>query len=117
MKATLMALEADFWQASSDGDAYTIASLLTDDACLVGNFGTLDKNATVEINRQGQGGFVFWRVEGESQLVQLTPESAVVYYKATAQRPKQEPFTILMSSTYTLRYGQWQLTFHHQTLL
>ena len=116
-KAKLMALEADFWQASADGDADTIAGILADDARLIGSFGVLDKATTVDINRQGQGAFLFWEIQPEPELVTLTPTTAAVIYRAKAQRPEQEPFTILMSSTYTVIDNQWQLILHHQTML
>lgn len=113
----LMGLEADFWQASSDGDADTIANLLAEDARLVGSFGVLDKATTVAINRQGEGAFVFWQIESEPKFMQLTSETAAVIYKAKAQRPEQDPFTVLMSSTYVYISDRWQLMLHHQTLL
>lgn len=116
LKETLMALEEKFWEASSAANISLIREYLTDDALAVGTFGILDKETTIAIN-EGQPPFLFWRIERAPQILQLTTESAIVIYKATAQREGREPFTVMISSTYVNRNGSWKLVFHHQTPL
>lgn len=116
LKETLMVLEQQFWKASSAADVELIRGYLTDDALVIGSFGVLDKETTLS-GAKGQSPFRFWRVEDEPQLLQLTENSAVIIYKASAQREGREPFTVQMSSTYVNLNGAWKLAFHHQTPL
>ena len=116
LKETLMVLEQQFWEASSAADVELIRGYLTDDALVTGSFGVLDKETTIA-GAEGQSPFVFWRIEDEPQLLQLTENSAVIIYKASAQREGCDPFTVQMSSTYVNLNGAWKLAFHHQTPL
>lgn len=109
-----MGLEEQFWTASSAANVSLIRSYLTDDALTVGTFGVLNKEATVAAN-QGQPPFSFWRINDEPQILQLTKDSAVVIYQATAQRQGRKQFTVIMSSTHVNQNGAWKLAFHHQT--
>lgn len=116
LKETLMTLEEQFWEASSAANVDLIREYLTDDALTVGTFGVLNKDTTLAVN-EGQPPFLFWRIDGATRILQLTTDSAVVIYKATAQREGREPFKVMMSSTYVSRDGVWKLAFHHQTPL
>ncbi|MCC5655352.1 nuclear transport factor 2 family protein [Nostoc sp. XA013] len=116
LKETLMALEEQFWRASSAANVDLIRGYLTEDALTVGNFGVLNKETLIATN-QGQPPFLFWRIVDAPRIMQLTTDSAVVIYKANAQRKGREPFTVIMSSTYVSRGGSWKLAFHHQTPL
>jgi hypothetical protein len=116
LKKILMALENQFWEASSAANIDLIRGYLTDDALTVGSFGVLNKETTVAVN-QGQPPFSFWRIDSEPQCLQLTQDSAIVIYQATARREGREQFTVVMSSTYVNRDGAWKLAFHHQTPL
>ncbi|HEY9735738.1 MAG TPA: nuclear transport factor 2 family protein, partial [Trichocoleus sp.] len=99
LQETLMALEKAFWQASAEGRGDLIRSYLTEDALTVGVFGMLNRETTAAI-AQDQPPFVFWRIDSDPRCLQLTSDSAVVIYQASAQRQGQAPFTALMSSTY-----------------
>lgn len=116
LKQTLMALEEQFWEASSAAFVDLIRGYLTDDALTVGTFGVLNKETTIAVNKE-QPRFLFWRIDDAPRILQLTTDSAVVIYKATAQREGREAFTVMMSSTYVSRDGEWKLAFHHQTPL
>ncbi len=116
LKETLMALEEQFWEASSAANTNLIRSYLTENALTVGVFGILNKETTVAVN-EGQPPFSFWHIDDEPQILQLTEDSAVVVYKTTARREGREQFTVIMSSTYVNQDGSWKLAFHHQTLL
>lgn len=111
-----MALEEQFWEASSAANVDLIRDYLADDALMVGIFGVLNKETTVAANK-GQPPFSFWRIDDEPRILQLTEDSAIVIYRATARREGREQFTVVMSSTYVNRDGWWKLAFHHQTPL
>lgn len=93
-----------------------IRGYLTDDALVIGSFGVLNKETTIA-GAKGQSPFGFWRIEDEPQMLQLTENSAVIIYKASAQWKGSEPFTVQMSSTYVNLNRDWKLAFHHQTPL
>lgn len=114
LKEILMELEKQFWEASSAANGSLIRTYLTDDALMVGTFGVLNKETTIAVN-EGQPPFCFWRIDNAPQLLQLTKDSAVVIYQATAQREEREPFIVMISSTYVSRNDSWKLVFHHQT--
>lgn len=116
LKEILMAHEEHFWDASSVADIDLIREYLTEDALTMGTFGVLDKETTIAVN-DGQPPFILRRIDSAPQILQLTTDSAVIIYQATAQRQGREPFTILISSTYVNRNGAWLLAFHHQTPL
>lgn len=116
LKETLMALEKQFWQASSDANVDLIRGYITDDALTVGNFGVLSKEKTIAVN-EGQPPFLFWHIDNSQQICQLTSEAAVIIDTATARRQGREAFTVNISSTYVNRDGSWKLAFHHQTPL
>ncbi len=88
-----MGLEEQFWRASSAANVNLIRSYLTDDALTVGIFGVLNKEITVAAN-QGQPPFCFRRIDDEPRILQLTEDSAIVIYKATAQREGGEQITM-----------------------
>lgn len=116
LQETLMALEKQFWAASSAANVDLIRAYLTDDALTVGNFGVLNKEETIAVN-EGQPPFLFWHIDNSPQICQLTRDAAVIIYTATARRRGSEAFTVNISSTYVNRNGSWQLAFHHQTPL
>ena len=54
-----------------------------------------------------------FRIENP-QVVVLTPSSATVVYRVTAQRKGSQPYVALISSTY-VRDQDWRLVVHQQT--
>lgn len=116
LKETLMALEKQFWEASSAANVDLIRGYLTNDALTVGNFGVLNKEATIAVN-EGQPPLLFWQIDNSPQVLQLTSDVAIVIYTATARRQGREAFSVNISSTYVNRDGSWKLAFHHQTPL
>ena len=52
----------------------------------------------------------------EHRLLELSEETAVVTYKATAKRPEAaSPYVTRASSAYVRAAGAWKLAFHQQT--
>ena len=51
----------------------------------------------------------------DERVFELGEGSAVVAYRATAQREGGEPYTALFNSTYVREDGAWRLAVHQQT--
>ena len=85
LKENLMALEKQFWEASSAANVALLRGYLTDDALTVGTFGVLDKETMIAVN-EGQPPFLFWHIDNSPQILQLTSDRAIAIYKATARR-------------------------------
>ena len=119
LKETLEQLEHEFFNASisADGDYY--ARNLTEDGLLVfAEIGALDKQACVDAVNGSPGDTTgaSWRIE-DSRLVTLSPDSAILSYRADAVRPGGQPATILVASAYSCQDGAWKLAFHQQTVV
>ncbi len=119
LKSTLEKLEHEYFNASisADGDYYD--RNLTEDGLLVfAETGALDKQACVQAvsGSPGDTTGASWRIE-DSRLVTLSPDSAVLSYRAEATRPGGQPATILVASAYSRQDGAWKLAFHQQTVI
>ena len=51
------------------------------------------------------------------RVLELSDRAAMLTYKATAKRRKDEPYVALASSAYVRDGGTWKLAFHQQTPL
>jgi hypothetical protein len=51
----------------------------------------------------------------DARVVQLNDDSGVVVYSVTAQRPGQEPYSAVISSTFVREEDGWKLAFHQQS--
>jgi uncharacterized protein (TIGR02246 family) len=49
------------------------------------------------------------------RVVEATPDSAIVIYRAGAQRAGEERYEANMTSVYARRDGRWRLVLHQQT--
>lgn len=49
------------------------------------------------------------------RVLQPAPDTAVVFYEATAQREGAAPYSALLSSLYVRRADGWKLAMHQQT--
>ncbi len=63
------------------------------------------------------GGVPAWETYqiDEPSVVGLTGDSGVIAYRVRAQRPGQDAYSALVSSSWVRRRGTWQLICHHQT--
>ncbi|MGA7672037.1 MAG: nuclear transport factor 2 family protein [Nitrolancea sp.] len=112
----LLELEDRGWTALSSGrgaDFYD--EHLTDDARMVFPFGVMDRTGSIEAMRAAPP-WSKYLIE-EPTVTVLTTESAVLTYRATAQREGQPEYRAWMSSIYVRRGGQWKLAVHQQTPL
>jgi len=110
----LVALERQGWQALSDGqggDYYRVN--LAEDALMAFPFGLMGRDDAIAAMEQAPPWATFELVD--PRVVELTEDSAVVVYRANAQRAGQEPYSATISSTFVRRDGRWLLAFHQQT--
>ena len=110
----LIALEHEGWNAlvSGNGGAY-YREHLTADAVMAFPFGVLAREATIEALESAPPweGFEI----STPHVVELSEDSGIVVYSVVAQRPGQEPFSAVVSSTFVRDGGVWKLAFHQQS--
>jgi hypothetical protein len=110
----LIRLERDGWEAlvAGRGGAY-YREHLTANAVMAFPFGVLSREATIEAMESAPP----WdRFEiRDPQVVELGSDSGVVVYSVEAQRPGQEPYSAVVSSTFVREADGWKLAFHQQS--
>ncbi len=110
----LLELEDQGWTALSSGNgAEFYDEHLADDARMVFPFGVMTRADSVEAMRAAPP-WSRYQIQ-DPTVVQLTPESAVLTYRAIAQRDGQPEYRAWMSSVYVLRDGRWKMALHQQT--
>ena len=113
----LIDLERSAWKAlSTSGDAaqkFYDKVLAKDVLMLLPGGMTIDDRATV-VDSMGQANWTSFELSDE-RVFDLTDDSAVVAYKATAERPGAGTYEALLSSTYVREGGAWKLALHQQT--
>jgi len=111
LKDTLLELARKAWDANIKEDADFYAQLLTDDAVGITGFGVMDKVTLVEQMRQ-HSGIPFTKVDmTEPRLIVLTPDSALLTYKATIHALKDGQELILsdyVTTAFVRRDGEWK---------
>jgi hypothetical protein len=112
----LLELEREAWRAlSTDGEtaAAHYEKLLADEVLMLlpGGLVIDDRQAVIESMRGAPwDGFEIT----DERVLELDDRTAVVAYRATAQRSGQD-YEALFNSTYVRDDGQWRLTLHQQT--
>jgi uncharacterized protein (TIGR02246 family) len=110
----IAALERRGWEALSGPDgADFYRDAMADDGLMVFPGLVLDKATTL---RAIAAAPPWSRFELEDvREIAATPDSAIVVYRATAQREGEDPYEANMTSVYARRGGRWQLVLHQQT--
>ena len=110
----LIALEHEGWDAlvSGEGGRY-YREHLTDDALMAFPFGVLTRKATIEAMEAAPARERF--EIADPQVVALCDESGVVFYEVVAQRPGEEPYSAVVSTTFVRDGEVWKVAFHQQS--
>lgn len=113
----LIELEEQGWQAlATEGDAGKrfYSSILGDDALMLFPGGMLIDGKENILDSLAAQPWQSYQID-DSRVIALTDNAKVVVYRVTAQREGSEPYRALISSTYSLNDGKWQLVLHQQT--
>ena len=114
LQQTLVSLEEQGWQALSQGTGADFYERnLADHALMVFPFGVLTREQSIEAIKAAPP-WASFRIE-DPQVVGLTDDSAILTYRATAQRAGQEPYSALMTTVFVKNEGTWKAAFHQQT--
>jgi uncharacterized protein (TIGR02246 family) len=110
----LEALERHGWEAlcGTDGAAF-YRDVMADDGLMVFPGLVLDKAATIGAIAAAPPWSSF-ELDDVREIVP-TPDSAIVTYRATAQRQGEGAYQANMTSVYARRDGRWRLFLHKQT--
>ncbi|WP_188111394.1 nuclear transport factor 2 family protein [Nocardioides antri] len=110
----LVRMETEGWQAlttPSGADYYD--EHLTANAMMAFPFGVMGREEAVESLRAGDPWASF--EISEPQVVELTDDSAILVYRASAQREGAPAYTAVMTSVFVREDGRWLLAFHQQS--
>ena len=114
LRHTLVSTETAGWQALSDGTGADFYDQhLTADAIMVFPFGVLARQQSIESIRAAPPWATF-AIE-EPRIVELDNDSAILTYRATAQRQGEAPYSALMTTVFVWSEGRWMTAFHQQT--
>ena len=105
-------LEIERELGGGSGDTYR--RHLTEDAIVVVPGAAIDREKCAFAIDQSPGWDEFEITD--EQVIELTPESAVLNYRWSSRRG-DETYEALMSSVYVRRDGEWKLALHQQTPL
>ena len=114
----LVAIERQFWDASSNGDGDFYRRNATEDAVFVfpAPTGTIDRATCATIVDSNDTPWR-WYEMADVRLVPICADATVMTYRATAQPEDSNPFSMLVSSAYVRRHDAWLLAFHQQTIV
>jgi Domain of unknown function (DUF4440) len=110
----LLALEREGWEAlvAGNGGAY-YRQRLTADAVMAFPFGVLNREETIEAMESAPPWAQF-EID-DARAVDLGADGGVLIYRVVAQRPGQDPYSAVISSTFVRDGGDWKLAFHQQS--
>ena len=114
LQQTLVLREEQGWQALSQGTgAEFYQRNLANDALMVFPFGVLTREQSIEAITAAPPWASFC-IE-DPRVVVLTDDSAILTYRATAQRAGQELYLALTTTVFVKHEGTWKTAFHQQT--
>ena len=114
MRHTLLDLESQGVEALTSGRAAAFyRDCMTENALMVVPGFVVDKAMFLQ-SIGSEPAWTSFKIE-DPRVVELTPDSAVVLYRARGIRPGQKEYVAQMSSTYVKRGEVWKLAYHQQT--
>lgn len=110
----LITVEREGWDAlvAGHGGEY-YRQKLTEDALMAFPFGVLDRDETIAAMESAPPWDSYEMTD--QRVVELTGDCGVVVYRVRAQRPGQEPFSAVVSSSFVRENDDWKLAFHQQS--
>jgi Domain of unknown function (DUF4440) len=110
----LIALEREGWEAlvaGRGGEYYR--QRLAPEAVMAFPFGVMTREAAIEAMESAPPWASFELID--PHVIELTADAGIVVYSVRAQRPGQEPYSAVISSTFVRQHGSWKLAFHQQS--
>jgi ketosteroid isomerase-like protein len=114
----LLTLKDSALAATQRGDAEFYRNYLSEEAIAIVPIGVIGKEQIIRAMSDNKGAFKSKRIEDTKAIV-LSPESGVVTYKATFERPgtPSEEFSMLVTTVYSKIAGDWKGVLYQQTPL
>jgi hypothetical protein len=114
LSAHLIGLEHEGWEAlvAGDGGAY-YREHLSANALMAFPFGILTRREAIGAIESAPPWE--WFEISDARVVELGHDGGVVVYSVVAQRPGQERYSAVISSTYVRDGDRWKLAFHQQS--
>jgi Domain of unknown function (DUF4440) len=107
-------MEHDGWEALASGRAGGYyRSVLTPDALMAFPFGVMTRDAAIAAMESAPP-WQSYELSAE-RVVPLGDQGGVLVYEVVAQRRGEAPYAAVVSSSYVLQRGRWQLAFHQQS--
>jgi predicted enzyme related to lactoylglutathione lyase len=117
LASELLAIERQMWK----NDAELYAANLTEDAMLVfAETGVISPETALAAIRQENREYRRWAevTFDDVRAVPLTPETAVLNYRATARWEHEQSSEVALCSTvYVRRAGRWKIALHQQSAI
>lgn len=114
LEQTLVALEVQAWQALRQGmGADFYQRNLVPDAVMVFPFGVMTREQTIA-SLQTAAPWSRYQIE-EPHVLSLGEDSAILFYRATAQRTGEPPYIAYLTTAFVKHDGSWRTAFHQQT--
>jgi hypothetical protein len=114
LRNLLLTLETEGWEALSQGTgADFYQRTLADDAVMMFPFGVLTRAESIEAMRAAPPWSTF-EIE-QPNVIRLTDDSALLTYRANAQRTGQDPYAAQATTVFVRRGGTWRPIFHQQS--
>ena len=114
LEQTLVALEEHAWQALSQGTgADFYQQNLVPDAVMVFPFGVMTREQTIA-SLETAAPWSRYQIE-EPHVLSLGEDSALLAYRATAERAGEPPYIAYMTTVFVKQDGSWKTAFHQQT--
>lgn len=114
LAAEIEALERSGWEALAgpDGAAF-YEEIMADEGLMVFPGLVLDKPETIR-TIAAAGPWSSFELS-DIRVVESTPDSAFITYRAAAVRPSEDPYLAMMTTVYARRDGRWRLGLHQQS--
>ncbi len=113
-KATLVALEEEFWRGAGSRDRYARA-LAPDAVHVLPGLGVVGRESVLD----GVAGAEPWTSFAlyDTHIVTIAHDAAALVYTARAERGSGAPYSAAIASVYRHSDDRWQLVLHQQTPL
>jgi hypothetical protein len=116
IKAILLSLKEQALEATKNSDEGFYQDYLSEDAVAIVPVGVFNKKAIVEQMGSKTSQFKSSKIEDTKAIV-LTPETGIVTYKATYQKPDKSEYVVFVTTVYAKLDNTWKGVFYQQTPL